>query len=262
MKKKIITNPIRVVNKPGGNNSVGMSYVASKKGSANILLGTSIGTVSTPIDMDLKLTYEDFRQIARLTSSSKTLVVKGKDGKINTLEKFKNFKGPLVWGGATTGTNEHFFFLEFAKASGMDIQFVPFGSDGSGLSMLLGGHIDMIATEALNNQSDYIKDGELAFLFTSGSKRTPELPEVPTAVELGWDAVVEGFLGFSGPPEMADDTVAWYEDKMRQLAQNERWQKDYLKAFTMQNGFEDSATFGKTLDKERYRLLQAKKDKK
>jgi tripartite-type tricarboxylate transporter receptor subunit TctC len=92
--------------------------------------------------------------------------------------------------GATLGISPH-LLLEFYRArTGTDITFVPYKGAAPTLADAMGGHIQ-IAASAKSVLLPLVQAGKLRALVVSSAERWPELPEVPTLHEAGFD----GFPG-------------------------------------------------------------------
>ena len=101
-----------------------------------------------------------------------------------------------VLGVPVSGGPGHFLGVMVARATGIDVAFVPYKGGGPLVSDLMGNQVpagialvsDMVA------QHDA---GKLRILATSGSVRSPVTPDVPTFRELGFPALdVAGWHAF------------------------------------------------------------------
>lgn len=82
------------------------------------------------------------------------------------------------------GTIPHFVGGMFANAAGFETRYVTANSGADRLRLLLGGNADI----SLFAASEYLAQGEgLKALVYFGRERLPEMPDVPTAKEAGYD---------------------------------------------------------------------------
>jgi tripartite-type tricarboxylate transporter receptor subunit TctC len=72
----------------------------------------------------------------------------------------------------------------FKAMSGTDIVHVPHKTSGDMRSSVLGGHVHMMF-DAITVLAPSVRSGQLIALGTSGKKRSPVMPEVPTVDEAG-----------------------------------------------------------------------------
>lgn len=245
--QKIITNPINVINKPGGNATVGMSYIMGKEGSDNHVMAVTLTLLTAPMSMpELGFTHKDLTPIARMGVESAVLFVRKGLG-INNLQDLINYKKPLTWGGTSTGATEHITFHNVSKKMGLDAEYVPFGGDGETLTAVLGGHVDIVALN-LNGVKDYINKGDLIPLACAGPERLPQMPELKTLKEQGVDFEITMYRGIYGPPNMSKEAQAWWEEKCRILSETPEWKTNYLDVSGVDPGFMNGAEFEAYLD--------------
>jgi tripartite-type tricarboxylate transporter receptor subunit TctC len=90
-------------------------------------------------------------------------------------------------------------FELFAQAAGIKLTAVPYKGAGAFLADITSGQVDMGMTSSIA-AVPYIKSGQMRALLTSGKKRAPTLPDVPTVYELGYkNAVLPGYIGMWFP---------------------------------------------------------------
>jgi hypothetical protein len=97
------------------------------------------------------------------------------------------------------GTNMHLGGELFKSAAGVDIVHVPYKGAGAVLQDLMGGQVQALVT-SLPTALPHIKSGKLRALMVTSEKRSPLLPDVPSAKEAGLPKVVMDFwVGFAVP---------------------------------------------------------------
>jgi tripartite-type tricarboxylate transporter receptor subunit TctC len=82
----------------------------------------------------------------------------------------------------------------FAASAGIQITNVPYKGTGQAMPDLLGGQVHYFFDNP-STSLPYIRSGKLIAVASTGSKRSPAMPDVPTLAEAG-------LAGF--------DTVNWY----------------------------------------------------
>ncbi|MGJ8533148.1 MAG: Bug family tripartite tricarboxylate transporter substrate binding protein [Alphaproteobacteria bacterium] len=128
----------------------------------------------------------DFRSLGYTGGGSPVWAVKA-DSEFNTIEQLvdhlKANPRSLVEA-VGIGTIPHFVGGMFANAAGFETRYVTANSGADRLRLLLGGNADI----ALFAASEYLAQGDgLKALVYFGRERLPEMPDVPTATEAGYD---------------------------------------------------------------------------
>ena len=92
-----------------------------------------------------------------------------------------------------------------AEQGGFETRYVTANSGADRLRLLLGGNADI----ALFAASEYVAQGEgLKALVYFGKERLPNLPDVPTALELGYDVSWANPNWWLAPAGTPDEAVA------------------------------------------------------
>ena len=96
----------------------------------------------------------------------------------------KDPRSRLNYGSAGSGTTGHLVAELLKKRAGIPLTHVPFKGSGPALAATLSGEVEIMLSgpPAVLTMS---QAGRLRVLATSGVKRTPVLPDVPTFIELG-----------------------------------------------------------------------------
>ena len=132
--------------------------------------------------------------------------------------------GEITYGSSGAYSASHIPIEMLANAANIKLRHIPFAGGGPAILAVLGGHIATTASSptAVVNQ---IKSGALRALVVTGNKRLASLPDVPTAIELGFkDAEFYLWIGLFAPNKTPEN-----------ILQNIR--ADLQKAITQDNGF-------------------------
>lgn len=111
------------------------------------------------------------------------------------------------YGTPGAGTLPHFFGVTFGKTAGLDLRHIGYRGSAAALTDLMGGQIPIEVTTSSDLITQH-KAGTIHILATSGAKRSPFVPEVPTFKESGYDIVGEGWYGMFAPAKTPPDVVA------------------------------------------------------
>jgi tripartite-type tricarboxylate transporter receptor subunit TctC len=110
------------------------------------------------------------------------------------LAKLRAQPGAYSAGVPGLGTLGHLMVASFNETLKTQIQIVPYRGNGPALNDALAGMVQVM-TDQLPSAMPQIKGGKLIPVALSGHGRSPDLPDVPTFKELGYDGLNE--LGIS-----------------------------------------------------------------
>jgi tripartite-type tricarboxylate transporter receptor subunit TctC len=201
-----------VENRPGASGNIGIGYVAHAEADGYTLLVTSSAYVVNP-SLYTRIPYDPFKDFAPITELGTTpnmIVVSPKLGIHSIAELFARAKAKpdeLNYASPGAGTTPH-LSAELLKIVGhVEITHVPFSGAAPAIQALLAGTTQMAVT-ALPSSLPFVQSGELKALALTGERRWPDLPEVPTMVELGYkDFVAETAQFFFAPAKTPSDIV-------------------------------------------------------
>ncbi len=230
--EKLVTVPVVIVNRSGGGQSVGYTYVHQATADPHRLLLVSGPLISNHISGRSKLNYTDFSLIGQLYNEYNVLSVRADSPWKTTddlIARLKSAPDSLsVAIGTTPGNSSHIAVALPFKRAGIDIKrlrIVVFPSAGESVSNLLGGHLDYV-TGGLSVASQHWKAGRLRFLAVSAPKRLEgEYATIPTWKEQGIDAVVSNSRFILGPAGLTPAQVAYWDSILRKTVASPEWKK-------------------------------------
>jgi tripartite-type tricarboxylate transporter receptor subunit TctC len=103
-------------------------------------------------------------------------------GELIALAKSK--PGQYKYASAGFGSTPHLSAEMFKQMAGVDLLHVPYKGSTPGVSATISGEVDLMFT-GVASAVGHIKSGRLRALSINGPRRSPALPEVPTAGESG-----------------------------------------------------------------------------
>jgi tripartite-type tricarboxylate transporter receptor subunit TctC len=90
--------------------------------------------------------------------------------------------GKLNYASAGVGSLQHLASALFVSQAGVDIVHIPYKGGGPAMTDVIGGQADIVMP-SLIQVLPHIKNGRLKVLGTSGTRRSPTLPDVPAIAE-------------------------------------------------------------------------------
>lgn len=106
---------------------------------------------------------------------------------------------PVPFGSGGAASVGHIVGEMLAQQAGLKLQHVPYRGAGPMRTDLLGGQLKF-AIDALPQNLQFRKTGQLRLLAITSATRSVQAPELPTVAELGFPALVaENFVGVSAP---------------------------------------------------------------
>jgi tripartite-type tricarboxylate transporter receptor subunit TctC len=192
-----------IENQGGAGGTIGTRQVAGAAPDGYTLLMGSLGTFGTQ-PLLYKLDYDPRKAFAPVAATvvDKLVLVAGPSLQVKTIQELVRYAkakpGKLNYGNAI-GIGPQLVAELFKVKSGTDIVHIPYRGGAPMIADLVAGQIDM----TVNGKSvllPHIAAGKLRALAVTGASRWPELPDVPTLVELGYlDAPYDAMFGVVTP---------------------------------------------------------------
>ena len=201
-----------VDNKPGGNGTLGHAVLA-KSPADGYTIGLLVITVAiaphlgnAPFD-----TFKDFAPISNMVSMT-PIVVANNNAPFNTLAELsrhaKANPGQLAFGTPGVATVPHLAAELFQMQSGTQLNHIPYKGATQQIQDLIGGSTQLDFQSSLVVAMPQIKAERIKALAVLSDKRSPQLPNVPTAKESGYPGlVVAPWFGLGAPAGVPAEVV-------------------------------------------------------
>jgi tripartite-type tricarboxylate transporter receptor subunit TctC len=192
-----------VENKTGGAGNIGIETVRKGPADGTSLLVIPAGnlTINPTLMPDVAFNVErDFAAITLLASAPNVIVVSPKLGVTSVAQLIEKAKTRTIsYGSPGVGSQLHLAMELLKVKTGIDVMHVPYRGSTQALSDLLGGHIDVLATN-LPAVMSALKGGLALPLAMTAAQRSPLMPDVPTLKEAGVDGIdVTSWYGLLAP---------------------------------------------------------------
>ena len=206
--------PVVIENKPGAGGNIGGEQAAKAPADGYTLFVGTVGTNAINASLYSKMPFDhqkDFAPVILLSKTPNVLVVNPSlpvNSVADLIKLAKAKPGELTFASSGVGTSIHMSGELFKSMAGLQMTHVPYKGSGPMLIDLISGQVHM-AFDNLSAAIQHIKGGKLKALATTGSTRSPTLPDLPTVQEAGlagydstsWNAI---FVPAGTPREIVD----------------------------------------------------------
>jgi tripartite-type tricarboxylate transporter receptor subunit TctC len=209
--------PVIVDNRAGAGGTLGMDVVAKAVPDGyTVLFGSS--SVAIAASYYRKLPFDALRDLEPLTqiSSRHNALVVSPSSPVNSVKDLialaKAKPGEVSYGsGGGNGSSDHLAGELFALSAGVKLLHVPYKSGPGAVNDLMSGALSFYLGGIPVNLP-MIRAGKIKPIATSGLKRSPQLPNVPTIADSGLPGfevnVWYGLFGPRGIPRRVIDKIA------------------------------------------------------
>ena len=179
-----------VDNRGGAGGGIAAEAVAKARPDGYTLFFGTTGTLAINPSLYSKLRYDpvkDFAPVSLMATTMNVLVVHPQVPARNLSELIQLAKtkpGEVSYGSAGNGSSNHLSGELFRVSAGIPLNHVPYKGSAPALVDLLGGRITMMF-DTVAQQAPNVTTGKVRALVVTGPKRSPLLPDVPTAQEAG-----------------------------------------------------------------------------
>lgn len=217
--------PVLVDNKPGAGGRLAAQQVKNTPANQNVLMlgNPAVMVVAPLVFKDNGYDAEkDFVPVSVVSDYEFALAV------AHTMP-VKELSHLIAWmranpekanlGVPATGSLPHFFALMVAEKAQVPAAVVGYRGSGPLLTDLIGEQVP-IAFDTLDAVITQHEAGKVRILATSGAKRSPFTPNVPTFKEAGLDLVGTGWNALYAPASMPGAKVARIAQAVREVMQD------------------------------------------
>ncbi|MCM3636577.1 tripartite tricarboxylate transporter substrate binding protein [Sporosarcina luteola] len=217
-----------VINKPGAAGEIGFTALAGAPTD-----GYTIGMINPPTTLlhpiqrpdEVKYNLDDYALIANIVSDPGAFVVNA-DSPINTLDELfeaaKDGKLNMAYGGP--GTSEALTLRRTEEMKGIEFNKIPFEGTSPAVAALMGGHVDVLITNASEIISQY-EDKKIKVLAVGSDDRVDLLPDVPTYKEEGLELTQVSMRGLAAPKGISKEQQEFLAEAIRKTMEDEEFIK-------------------------------------
>ena len=230
-----------VENRPGGGSIVGSDVVAKSEPDGYTLLVMS-NTHTVNETLIPKKPFDLMRDFAPITgiSYSDLLMVVHPSVQAGNLKEFialaKSKPGDLNYASSGNGTPYHMAAELFKAMAGVNLVHIPHKGSDQARAAVLGGQVQMMF-DAVPTMAAQARAGKVKALATSGMKRSPVTPDVPTLSEAGVPGYESGiWLGLMAPAKTPRPILEKLNAEVNKIIGSEETKAAWLKQGTYAMG--------------------------
>lgn len=221
----LLEQSVIVENRPGASGSTAMQYVADQKAD-----GYTIGFAPVEIAMlghqNLNVDPGDYDFLGQIMLAPGVIAVPN-DSPYETLDDLvkaaqdkaisvSNSGAGSIWEAAALG---------LAESTGAQVKPVPFDGGAPAIAAVIGGQVEA-GVGGAGEVSTAATEGQLRPLAVFHSERHPDMPDVPTAAEAGYDGLeFGGWGGIYAPKDLPDDVRTTLEEAIEKAANSDAFIK-------------------------------------
>jgi tripartite-type tricarboxylate transporter receptor subunit TctC len=257
-----LRQPVVIANRPGMGGAIGAAQVSKAKPDGYTILMALSSVVVAPEAEKVsgrKPLYDlDQLEPLALISSDPMVVLVRADSPWKTLGEFvaaaKEKPGSINYSSSGNFGPIHLSVEMLAHQAGIRLTQVPFNGGGPSMLALLGGQVEM-TTAAPAVALAQIQSGKLRPLATSGAKRLPLLPDVPTYREAGFDAEYSIWAGLYAPAGTPRPVVQALRETLQKAARSPAFTSGMAKQNIIQD-YRDAPEFARFAEEDRVRMTR------
>lgn len=181
--------PFVVENRPGAGATIGTEAAArsAPDGYTLLMMSNTHTANETLLPNRPYVLMRDLAAAAAVNVAHHVLVVHPSLGVGSTAEliaKAKAMPGRIDYASSGPGTPYHIAGEVFRAMAGIEIQHVPFRSSGEARTALISGTVPVMF-DAIPTMQPHVAGGRARALATTGPRRDPLMPDLPTVAESG-----------------------------------------------------------------------------
>ncbi len=217
--------PIVVDNKPGAGGRIALQAVKAAKPDGQTVIVLPSGPmvlfphVYKKLDYDAVKDFTPVSQIARFQFGVVAGPATQTQSIADMVAKAKANPGASSYGTPGAGTLPHFMGVLMEQSAGISLNHVPFQGGAPANNALLGKHIDY-KFDVVSETAELHHSGKARIIAVTGSKRDPQVPEVPTLNEAGVNMEATAWFAMYGPAGLKGDALSRLEKAMVNIVRN------------------------------------------
>lgn len=218
--QEALGQPVIVENKPGAGGNIGADMVAKSPPDGHTLLVGYNGPLAINVTLFDKMPYDPLKDLAPITLAVKSpqyLVVhpgSGIQSVADLVAKAKARPSKYSYASVAMGSASHLTMEMFKSAAGIHLTHIPYRGAGPAVTDLIAGNVQA-GFFVPGNVQQFVKEGRLKLLASTGQKRFAGTPGVPTMIESGYkDFEATSWIGLLAPAGTPRPIIERYQREL------------------------------------------------
>ncbi len=231
---KTLNATVTVDNRPGAGGNIGGAEAARSAPDGYTIFMSTSGINAINPALYAKMPFDpnkDLIPISALVSLANVLVLHPSvkaNSVADVIAMARAQPGKINYASSGSGTSIHMSAEMFQYLTKVSMTHIPYKGSAPAVTDLLGGQV-MMMFDNIPSALPHIKAGKLKALATTGAKRDPALPDLPTIAEAGVAGYESGvWFGLMAPAGTPKDVIA----KLNEGAVKGTKSPDFVKRMT------------------------------
>jgi tripartite-type tricarboxylate transporter receptor subunit TctC len=222
--KDDLRQPVVIVNKPGASGVLGAKEVSGSAADGYTLGLFSTGFLTTQHTVATPTNVNDYDLVALVNHDPAAVAASAASGwtSLNQVIAAGKAKPRSIKVGINPGNSAHVFAGAFAKATGLDVIYVPFKGGSDRAAAIAGGHIDL-DFDIVAPMKPLMEAGKLSILGVAAERRVDLYPQIPTWREQGVDLTIYSWHGVFAPKGTPAPVLAVVESSLQRVSKNPKF---------------------------------------
>ena len=221
-----------VENKAGASHTIAIQIVARAEPDGQTLL-MAANTLTTNVAFYKTMPYDPVKSltpIVEMAGGSLALVVHP-SVPVHDIHGFidyaKQRPGQVNYATNGRGTPQHLSMEFLAARAGLKITHVPYPGSAGASREIVGGFVSVMFMP-VHQALPLAEAKQIRLLAVSGKQRFPQLPDVPTLTEAGYEGVEVNFwYGLLGPANLPNEIVGRFNAVANEIVASPKYQKAF-----------------------------------
>ena len=231
----IIEDSMQVSNMSGGGGGVAFAHVTKERNDDNNLIVAASMSTSARIAQGIYegAVQDDVHFLATFGAEYGAIAVPA-DSEYTSLTQMMDDivadpRSVAIAGGSSVGSFDHIKPMLVAREAGLEdvtqMKYVSFDGGGEAMTGLLSGSVDALSGD-FSEMLGFLESGDVRIIAILAPERLPNFPDIPTAVEQGYDVVGANWRGLYMPAGASDEAKEFWSNAIKTLTEDPGFQAE------------------------------------